>query len=99
MIRRHMTRQEALKILGLPNDAIFEQIKTAYRAKAKILHPDKGGNIKDFVMLKEAYELLTGKKKERIFNRQVRQNWQVVYVHINPGSFYTSTTCSSSNVW
>lgn len=65
-----MNRTEALRILGLPADASPEDIKTAYRETAQILHPDRfAGNKKlqerateQFKNLQEAYESLMGKR-------------------------------------
>src|SRR3954462_10742104 len=39
----HQTVEEALGVLGLDRDATREAVKAAYRALAKILHPDGGG--------------------------------------------------------
>ena len=36
-----MNRTEALRILGLDEDATPEDIKTAYKETAQILHPDR----------------------------------------------------------
>lgn len=62
-----MNRTEALRILGLDEDASPEDIKVAYRETAQILHPDRfAGNKKlqerateQFKNLQEAYELLS----------------------------------------
>lgn len=62
-----MNRIEALRILGLDEDATDEDIKTAYRESAQILHPDRfEGNKKlqerateQFKNLQEAYNYLT----------------------------------------
>ncbi len=61
-----MNRREALRILGLDEDATAEDIKTAYRETAQILHPDRfAGNKKleerateQFKNLRDAYESL-----------------------------------------
>jgi len=55
-----MNRMTAFSILGIklnskPNQRI---IKKAFRCKAKKLHPDKGGNAKDFNELNKAYRTL-----------------------------------------
>lgn len=68
-----MNRLEALHILGLGEDATPEEIKTAYRECAQILHPDKfAANKKlqerateQFKNLKEAYEYLSSGKGAR----------------------------------
>lgn len=65
-----MNRLEALHILGLGDDATLEEIKTAYKETAQILHPDKFANNKklaarateQFKNLQEAYEYLTSGK-------------------------------------
>ena len=59
-----MTQREALSILGLEeNVAVLEDVKSAYRAKAKLLHPDKGGDVTKFKRLVEAYKFLTRRTK------------------------------------
>lgn len=68
-----MNRTEALRILGLSADATREDIKTAYRETAQILHPDRfAGNRKlqerateQFKTLQEAYGVLVGKDSAR----------------------------------
>ena len=62
-----MNRLEALRILGLDEDATADDIKTAYKETAQILHPDRfQGNKKlqdrateQFKTLQEAYNYLT----------------------------------------
>jgi hypothetical protein len=48
--------QSGLDVLGLAWPATTEQIKAAYREKAKLLHPDAGGDQERFVELQRAYE-------------------------------------------
>lgn len=49
----------ALRILGLSHDYSFEQLKKAFRARALKTHPDvSGGNKRDFIALKSAFDLL-----------------------------------------
>lgn len=68
-----MNRQEALKILGLDDDASDEDIKVAYKETVQILHPDRfAGNKKlqerateQFKNLQEAYEYLTSGKGKK----------------------------------
>lgn len=62
-----MNRLEALHILGLGDDATADEIKTAYKESAQILHPDKFATNKklqdrateQFKNLQEAYSYLT----------------------------------------
>ncbi len=50
---------DSFRILGLPKNACVNDLKLAYRQKAKRLHPDrKGGNSKQFALLHEAYTFL-----------------------------------------
>lgn len=71
-----MNRLEALHILGLGDDATQEEIRTAYKESAQILHPDKFATNKklqdrateQFKNLQAAYEYLTtgkGAKSKR----------------------------------
>ena len=43
-------------VLGLKANATAEDIKRAYRKKALKNHPDKGGNLNEFLKIQEAYE-------------------------------------------
>ena len=65
-----MTRDEALRLLGLDEEATEADIKLAYRELAQILHPDKYNNNKrlsdraneQLKMVNEAREVLLGKR-------------------------------------
>jgi curved DNA-binding protein CbpA len=67
-----MDREEALRTLGLDDDATIDDVKTAYKEMVQILHPDRfAGNKKlqnrateQFKNLQEAYEYLTSGKAE-----------------------------------
>ena len=49
-----MNFDEAINILGITENASFEEIDTAYKQRAQKYHPDKGGNDADMVLLNEA---------------------------------------------
>jgi hypothetical protein len=49
---------ENYSILGLKRSASQEDIKNAFRQKAKETHPDKGGDPEEFKKVREAYECL-----------------------------------------
>ena len=49
---------DPLKVLGVTADASLEQIRDAYRQKAKRYHPDAGGEDWIFRILSQSYELL-----------------------------------------
>ena len=53
-----MRNNEARKILGVDRAASEADIKAAYRKLAMKHHPDRGGDQKEFVRIKEAYEAL-----------------------------------------
>lgn len=47
-----------LDVLGLKSDASWEHIQLAYRQKAALYHPDKGGTGQQFIEIREAFEFL-----------------------------------------
>jgi len=53
-------------LLGIDFNATKEEIKSAYRSKVKIYHPDAGGSEVAFTLIKEAYDTLYDEhKRER----------------------------------
>lgn len=54
--------------LELPPIATPEEIRAAYRRKAQTMHPDKGGTVEEFQMLKEAYEILSDPIKRKHYD-------------------------------
>lgn len=55
-----MLPRQCLKVLGLDSDVQdFAAIKKAYRSLVSLHHPDKGGDSKRFVAIRQAYEQLT----------------------------------------
>lgn len=68
-----MTRDEALRILGLDEDATEADVKLAYKEMAQILHPDKFADNKklaerateQFKQVNEARELLLKDRRTR----------------------------------
>lgn len=54
-----MTATEAFKKLGLDEDkCTLDEARSAYRSLARSTHPDKGGEVDDFVSVQEAYEIV-----------------------------------------
>lgn len=45
-------------VLGVARDATEQQIRAAYRAKARVLHPDAGGTSEAFARIATAYAVL-----------------------------------------
>jgi hypothetical protein len=53
------------KLLGVPPSATWDQIEQAYRRKAKLHHPDRGGDDDAMRALNDAYALLKRTRKVR----------------------------------
>ncbi|NVM21252.1 MAG: DnaJ domain-containing protein [Desulfobacterales bacterium] len=72
--------KSALKVLELTKDQILSEvglqcIKSAYRRKAKIHHPDKGDTSKKFIKINEAHaELLNWAESPRFCSRTALAN-------------------------
>jgi hypothetical protein len=50
---------EFLTVLGLTQPVTVDDVKQAYLEKAKSAHPDRGGDVKQFVRLQKAFEQAT----------------------------------------
>lgn len=55
---RFSGRDQALLVFGLDEDADQREIKVRYKELASVHHPDRGGDAKEFIRLREAYEVL-----------------------------------------
>lgn len=55
-------------VLGLDKDASAKDIKRAYFDKAKVLHPDKGGDPEAFKEILRAYETLSDSEKRSFYD-------------------------------
>jgi len=44
------------KLLGLTTDCTKDEIKKSFHKMAMIHHPDKGGDVKKYIQIKDAYE-------------------------------------------
>ncbi|KAI1719951.1 dnaJ domain-containing protein [Ditylenchus destructor] len=67
------------KILGVPKTASLRQIKSAYREKAKVLHPDvnKSEDAEEqFQDLTSAYEVLSDEEKRNVYDRSGEEGVQ-----------------------
>ena len=58
------------EILGLIPPASDKAIRTAYRKIARIMHPDNGGSVEDFLVLQEAYDFLLDPVRRSLWDRK-----------------------------
>ncbi|MFI7674602.1 J domain-containing protein [Actinophytocola sp. NPDC049390] len=57
------------ELLGVAPDASSSEIRSAYRALAKAMHPDTGGTAGAFRLLREAYDTLTDPERRADYDR------------------------------
>jgi len=67
----HLSKHDALKILGVEPGAKKREVRAAYLAKVNLTHPDKGGDPEKFKKVQAAYDLL---RKNRF--QTVIQEWK-----------------------
>lgn len=61
-------RKNHYENLGVSKDATANDIKRAYRAKARKTHPDKGGNAEEFAEVSNAYEVLSDPARKQLYD-------------------------------
>ncbi|MCB1154749.1 DnaJ domain-containing protein [bacterium] len=83
----NLDEEDYFGILGLERDATASQVKKSYFSLAKDYHPDKFGRLKNhptvvkaFVMINEAYNVLSDNEKRRTYERGLR-NLQSIKQH------------------
>ncbi|CAG9461576.1 unnamed protein product [Pedinophyceae sp. YPF-701] len=54
--------------LGVARDASEAEIRSAYRRKARLHHPDKGGDDQTFAAIQKAYEVLSDPKRRGVYD-------------------------------
>jgi hypothetical protein len=57
------------EVLGVDRDAPVAEIKSAYRSKARAMHPDAGGSPTAFHQLRQAYETLSDPHRRADYDR------------------------------
>jgi len=73
-VRESDVTKDYYVILGISADAAPDQIKTAYRQKAKSVHPDcSGGSSEPFHDVQQAYETLSDPARRKIYDDQLAQ--------------------------
>jgi molecular chaperone DnaJ len=61
--------QNYYELLGITKNASKQEIKKAFRAKAKEHHPDKGGDEAKFKEINQAYETLSDEQKRAYYDQ------------------------------
>lgn len=56
-------------VLGVAPDADADALRSAYRQRARTLHPDRGGNRDAFAALRESYDTLRNPAARRAWER------------------------------
>jgi curved DNA-binding protein CbpA len=79
-----MTIAQARTVLGLSENFSLDQLKSHYRKKVLIAHPDRnGGEEKKFLLVQQAFELLENyKEKTTVYNQTGKKR------HPNPSDVY-----------
>jgi len=71
------------EVLGVQRNASVDAIRTAFREKAKLVHPDmnKGLYTAEFQKLNEAYQILSKPAKRHLYDLKLRYgvSYRVVY--------------------
>lgn len=60
--------EDLYNILGVSRGASTDEIRKAYKDKAKVMHPDRGGNADDFKKIQEAHEILSDDNRRRNYD-------------------------------
>ncbi|MBA7683950.1 Chaperone protein DnaJ [subsurface metagenome] len=66
---RRTTTHKYYQLLDIPRNASPADVKTNFKKLAQVYHPDKGGDPAKFVLLREAYEVLSNPKKRRLYDQ------------------------------
>ena len=87
------------KILEIPRNASLEEIKRAYRIKAKIVHPDINNSPKAnevFALVNEAYETLLDKHKRYLHDIKLNSSDDVKLKAERKKQYYGSSVKNST---
>ena len=68
LIESKLTIKDALSILDLADGYSEDELKSAYKKKAKEHHPDKGGSVELMQKVNLSYEMLKGRNTTSKFN-------------------------------
>ncbi|MBO4279661.1 MAG: DnaJ domain-containing protein [bacterium] len=95
--------QDPYSVLGVSKDATEQEIKKAYRQKAKLYHPDFHPDDPEAARkmneVNEAYDMLTNPDKYAARRAQQQQYQQYQQQHTSQQSQYSSTYSSDQGGW
>jgi hypothetical protein len=69
MAPRRTPESDPYVVLGVPRDATTDQIRTAYRARMKAVHPDAGGSERSAASVNAAYGILSDPARRTRWDR------------------------------
>jgi len=78
------------EILGVSKDSTQEEIKKAYKKKAMVHHPDKGGSEEDFKKLQESYDVLSDENKRQNYDRFGTADPNIGDMHGDPFDIFSN---------
>lgn len=88
--------------IGIEKTATQAEITAAYRAKALLLHPDKGGSHTAFCDLQAAYEILRDPQKRAMYDKhgfpESARKWYYCYFFCCFGDKYLSKSARDAHV-
>lgn len=88
-------KEKYLTILGLSGNPTLDEIKKAYRRKAKSLHPDVNNSVdseKNFIQITEAYDYLRYGEEHCISNEVAQSYSQMSFSEFRKTKFFDETT-------
>ena len=69
-------KKDHYEVLGIPNDSGPDIIRRGYLDKVRMVHPDINPSAdahKEFILLKEAYDVLMDENKRMIYDMKIKQ--------------------------
>lgn len=102
MARRELWEQvdaDLYLVLGVSEDASDDEIQLAWRAAAKRLHPDRGGNIEEFQRAEIAYQVLSSPLERSRYDRTRVKQTRYAYAGGPSAPRASATTSTPRYYW